>query len=109
GNPLACAAALATMETLQRDSLPARAEALGARFMSRFDASRLERVRAVRQMGLMIGIELREKARPYLEALMTRGVLALPAGPTVIRLLPPLVIDEAQIDSVATILQEELA
>ena len=76
--------------------------------MARFDASRHAKVRDVRQLGLMIGIELKEKARPYLEALMGKGVLALPAGPTVIRLLPPLVVEEAQIDVVAEALDEVL-
>jgi acetylornithine/LysW-gamma-L-lysine aminotransferase len=48
----------------------------------------------------MIGVELKEKARPHLLSLVDRGVLALPAGPTVIRLLPPLVIADEQIDAV---------
>ena len=66
------------------------------------------KVRAVRQIGLMIGIELKERARPYIEALMERGVLALPAGPTVIRLLPPLVIEDEALDEVAVRLHEVL-
>ena len=57
----------------------------------------------------MIGIELKEKSRPHLEALMERGVLALPAGPTVIRLLPPLVIKDDQIDAVVDHLHSVLA
>ena len=56
----------------------------------------------------MIGIELKEKARPYIEALMARGVLALPVGPTVIRLLPPLVIEDEALDEVAARLHEVL-
>jgi acetylornithine/LysW-gamma-L-lysine aminotransferase len=56
----------------------------------------------------MIGIELRTRARPYLEALMERGVLALPAGPTVIRLLPPLNIGDDEIDLVLSALQQVL-
>ena len=108
GNPLASAAALTTIEIMQDEGLAARAQAQGARFMSRFDASQLSRVRDVRQLGLMIGVELKEKARPHLEALMAKGVLALPAGPTVIRLLPPLVIDDEQIDTVAAALTEVL-
>jgi len=65
-------------------------------------------VREVRQIGLMIGIELKTKSRPYLEALMDKGVLALPAGPTVIRLLPPLVIEQAQLKKVCDLLIEVL-
>jgi acetylornithine/LysW-gamma-L-lysine aminotransferase len=67
------------------------------------------RVRDVRQIGLMIGIELKEKATPYLQALLQRRVLALPAGPTVIRLLPPLVISESQLDTVVDALHNVLS
>jgi acetylornithine/LysW-gamma-L-lysine aminotransferase len=79
--------------------------AVGARdkgkyFLDRFSAKLPARVREVRQVGLMIGIELKEKATPYLKALLQRRILALPAGPTVIRLLPPLVITSDQLDTV---------
>ena len=57
----------------------------------------------------MIGIELKEKATPYLVALMQEGVLALSAGPTVIRLLPPLTIAEEELDAVAEKLSKVLA
>ncbi len=94
GNPLACAAAIATIDYLVENDLPARAAELGAQFADRFNASKPAIVREVRQIGLMIGIELRAKSRPYLEKLIDAGVLALPAGATVIRLLPPLVIEQ---------------
>ncbi|MXW55658.1 MAG: aminotransferase class III-fold pyridoxal phosphate-dependent enzyme, partial [Gemmatimonadales bacterium] len=109
GNPLACAAALAAIRYMRDERLDERAEALGARFSERFARRPSPRVRAVRQVGLMIGVELRERCRPYLEALAERGVLALPAGTTVIRLLPPLVITEAQIDEVTDTLARALA
>ena len=108
GNPLACAASLATIEVMERDGLAEQAQTKGRRFAEAFGRSRLSRVRAVRQIGLMIGIELKEKARPHIEALMARGVLALPAGPTVIRLLPPLVIEDSALDEVAARLHEVL-
>ena len=97
GNPLACAAALATIDYLQANDLPARAEQLGAKFELRFNAKRPAVVRDFRRLGLMIGIELKARSKPYLETLIEAGVLALPAGPTVIRLLPPLVIEEADL------------
>ena len=100
GNPLACAAALAAIRFMEDERLDERAEMLGGRFNEGFTRQQPARVRAVRQIGLMIGIELRERCRPYLERLMEKGVLALPAGTTVIRLLPPLVITEAQMDEV---------
>ena len=108
GNPLACAASLAAIEVMERDGLAEQARAKGARFAVAFARREPSRVRDFRQIGLMIGIELKEKARPHLEALMARGVLALPAGPTVIRLLPPLVIEDEALDEVATRLHEVL-
>ena len=55
-------------------------------------------VREIRGVGLMIAIELREKVGPYLKSLMEEhGVIALPAGANVLRLLPPLTITEAEI------------
>jgi predicted acetylornithine/succinylornithine family transaminase/N-acetyl-ornithine/N-acetyl-lysine deacetylase len=98
GNPLACAAALATLDIIEAEALADRAATLGARAMSRLRGLESPLLREVRGLGLMIGIELRERAQPYLEALLARGVLALPAGPNVIRLLPPLVITEDQLD-----------
>ena len=101
GNPLACAASLATIEVMEREGLAERARVKGARFADAFARRKSPKVRNFRQIGLMIGIELKERARPYIEALMARGVLALPAGPTVIRLLPPLVIEDEALDEVA--------
>jgi acetylornithine/LysW-gamma-L-lysine aminotransferase len=68
-----------------------------------------KRVREVRGLGLMIGVELREKVAPYLRALLEQGIIALPAGPAVIRLLPPLVISEGEIDRVVEALHAVLA
>ena len=109
GNPLACAAALAAIRFMEDEGLAERAEMLGARFRERFERRVPGRVRALRQVGLMIGVELKERCRPYIEMLAAKGVLTLPAGTTVIRLLPPLVISEAQIDEVVDVLAEVLA
>ena len=100
GNPLACAAALATIDYMQENELADRAREMGNYFAEQFRANQPARVRELRQIGLMIGIELKEKATPYLMALMEEGVLALSAGPTVIRLLPPLTITREELDSV---------
>ncbi len=94
GNPLACAAAIASIDQIETQDLPGRALRLGAIFADRFRTRMPPVVRDFRHLGLMLGIELKTRSRPYLEALMQAGVLALPAGPTVIRLLPPLVILE---------------
>lgn len=95
GNPLACAAGLAALEELTERRLAERAEALGAHVRERLASVPSARVREIRGVGLMWGIELKERALPYLERLRDRGFLATSAGSQVIRLLPPLVIEEA--------------
>lgn len=108
GNPLACAAALATLDILEREALPERAVALGARALERLRAIHSPLIREVRGRGLLLGIELSRRAQPYLEALLEQGILALPAGPNVIRLLPPLVITEAQLERVLDVIENVL-
>src|SRR5438270_275716 len=108
GNPLACAAALATLDILEREALADRAAALGSFALERLSALRTPLIREVRGKGLLLGIELKRRAQPYLEALLERGVLALPAGPNVIRLLPPLVITEEQLERVLDTVEEVL-
>ncbi len=109
GNPLACAAALAAMETYQDDNLAQRAAEMGAYFESRLAEKSLSQVRAVRRLGLMIGIEIKHKVLDILAQLLERHTIALPAGPNVIRLLPPLIIEKEQLDRVIEVLQEMLA
>ena len=69
---------------------------------------RSEKIREVRGLGLMLGIELKEKVGRYVQQLMKRGVIVLLAGATVIRLLPPLVITKEEIDIVVDTLQDVL-
>jgi LysW-gamma-L-lysine/LysW-L-ornithine aminotransferase len=95
GNPLACAAGRAALEVIDREGLVARADRLGAVGRRALAGLPSERVREVRGLGLLLGVELRSKVAPYLAALEARGYLGLPAGSTVLRLLPPLVIDES--------------
>ncbi len=108
GNPLACAAALAAIEFMQEENLAAQARDKGDYLVAKLRQHELARVREIRHLGLMIGIELKEKSRPYINALMEKGVLALPAGATVIRLLPPLTIGYEELDLVADRLLEIL-
>ena len=101
GNPLACAAALATLKYIEDHDLPRQAAEKGAYLLEKLRAIKSSRIRQVRGLGLMVGVELKEKVQPHLVALMERGVLALPAGNTVLRLLPPLVIEYTDLDTVA--------
>ncbi|MDE3091652.1 MAG: acetylornithine/succinylornithine family transaminase, partial [Chloroflexota bacterium] len=90
GNPLACAAGVAAIGFIEKENLAGRAAELGAHMKGRLQRIESPMIREVRGMGLMIGVELKQKVTPYLHALMDRGVLALPAGLNVLRLLPPL-------------------
>jgi acetylornithine/LysW-gamma-L-lysine aminotransferase len=109
GNPLACAAARASLQALQAEDLPRQAAAKGAYLLERLRTIPSRHILAVRGLGLMVGIELRERVAPVLQALQEQGVLVLNAGPTVIRLLPPLVISEAELDQVIAALIKVLA
>ncbi|MSP14610.1 MAG: aspartate aminotransferase family protein [Chloroflexi bacterium] len=109
GNPLACAAALAAIQYIEDHDLPARAERLGAHALARLQLLNLPVIREVRGMGLILGIELRQKVTPYLQTLLEMGLLALPAGSNVLRLLPPLVIEEADLDRAIDLIAQVLA
>ena len=98
GNPLACAVGEAALDVLADQDLPGRSARLGERLMRGLRALRSDRVVEVRGRGLMVGIELDTPARPVCEALLERGVLCKDTRETVIRLTPPLVIGEAEID-----------
>lgn len=108
GNPLACAAAIATLKELQHNQAPQRAQTLGAWLLERLRAVRSPMIREVRGTGLMIGIELRGRVTPLLQALQARGILALPAGKTILRWLPPLIITQSELDHAVTMLEEAL-
>ena len=82
GNPLACAAALATLDILEQEKLVERAVVLGEYALQRLQTIRSPLIREVRGRGLLIGIELNRRVQPYLEALCERGILALPATPS---------------------------
>ena len=100
GNPLACAAGIAALGVYE-DGLIEQADRAGRRLREALEAAIGARrvVREIRGRGLLIGIDLRTKAVPFLKTLMEEhNVLALPAGSTVLRLLPPLTISDGEID-----------
>lgn len=108
GNPVACAAALATLDILTRENLAGQAAELGEYALQRARDIRSPLIREVRGLGLLLGIELTTKVQPYLEQLGERGILALPAGPRVLRLLPPLVISHEQLAHVLQVVEDVL-
>ncbi len=100
GNPLACAAFLAAVDIMEAEDLARRANELGDEFVSRLKERNLPVIREVRHRGLLIGVEIRKNVTPILKQLQCEGVIALPAGQTVLRLLPPLVITRQQMSDV---------
>jgi LysW-gamma-L-lysine/LysW-L-ornithine aminotransferase len=108
GNPLACAASLAAIEFIENHELADRAAELGSWFQAALRNIQSPMVREVRGMGLMVGMELKQKVTPYLQALMAENVLALPAGLTVLRFLPPLVISQDDLSMVVQAVRKVL-
>ncbi|MEF8814245.1 MAG: aspartate aminotransferase family protein [Halovenus sp.] len=107
GGPVISAAAEATVSTIVDAEIPAHAADVGAYLREELAAAIGGDVREVRGEGLMIGIEVKRGANRYLRELaMEHGILALPAGRTVVRLLPPLTIDERHADRVVDAMTE---
>jgi acetylornithine/LysW-gamma-L-lysine aminotransferase len=96
------------LDVIEKEGLIENAQRLGSYLREQIRSLESKKIRDVRGLGLMIGIELKEKAGPYVQMLMEKGVIALLAGATVIRLLPPLVISKEEIDMVVSALQEIL-
>ncbi|GAB7093590.1 aspartate aminotransferase family protein [Halolamina litorea] len=113
GNPLVAAAASATLTQLQAENVPENAAVVGEYLREELRAAVEEHdlpVREVRGAGLMIGIEVKRGSMRVLRDLaLSQQVLALPAGRSVVRLLPPLTIDEGDADSVVDALVEVLS
>jgi len=101
GNPLVCAASIAAIDFMIENKLDRQSEEKGNYLVNKIKNHKLSKVKEIRHLGLMIGIELEEKSKPYILELLNEGVLALAAGPNVIRLLPPLTINYEEIDFVA--------
>ena len=102
GGPVVCAGANATLDTIVEEDVPGNAARVGEYLRAELETAVDEHdlpVREIRGVGLMIGVEVKRGANRVLKNLaLTEDVLALPAGRTVVRLLPPLTIDEAHVD-----------
>lgn len=101
GNPLACAAALAVVDTIQGENLCQRAEQLGKRICDGFRAQLggSDYIREIRNKGLMIGIELTEAGTELAVLAKVKGILLnVTGGGRVVRLLPPLIMSDSEAD-----------
>lgn len=109
GNPLSCAAANTALDVIKEEDLPRQSEEKGKYLMEKLKAIQSPNIREIRGLGLMVGIEMKQKVAPYIKALQEANIIALNAGMTVIRLLPPLVITYEQLDHLVDALTEVLA
>jgi predicted acetylornithine/succinylornithine family transaminase len=111
GQPLACAAALATIAVIEEEKLTERAAQNGTRLMDglRAMAPRYAHVLEVRGRGLMIGVLLDVPVKPLIQSLAEKGMIVLPAGDMVLRLVPPLNVKPAEIDEALEMINEALA
>jgi LysW-gamma-L-lysine/LysW-L-ornithine aminotransferase len=109
GSPLVCAAGVATLRVLADPGLHTQVGDNGAVAMARLGELPASVLRQVRGRGLMIGVELRRPATPAIAELQRRGVLVLAAGRSVIRLLPPLVIDAPTLERALDTIMEVVA
>ncbi|MCE9533663.1 MAG: aspartate aminotransferase family protein [Planctomycetes bacterium] len=110
GNPIACVAALATIETIEKEGLLERSEELGQRFFNRFTAlcERTPLIKEVRVKGVMIGIQLATDGTSIVQECMKRRLLINCTHQTVIRLLPAMNLTDAEADEGIAILEEVL-
>jgi len=101
GNPLGAAIGLAALKVIEEENLAERSHILGDYLMRRLELIQTNKITEIRGKGLFIGIELDKSlggARSYCEALMKKGILCKETHEHVIRLAPPLVIENKQID-----------
>ena len=108
GNPLACAVGIASLEVIERENLPERARSAGARVMSGLREMASPAIVEVRGRGLLIGLELTIAARRVAELLLERGIVAKDTHENVLRIAPPLVIEDSEIDLLLRELQPAL-
>jgi LysW-gamma-L-lysine/LysW-L-ornithine aminotransferase len=108
GNPLVCAAGIATLSVVAEPNFNQQVAEIGRAFLDRLRAIEHPLIREVRGVGLMIAVELKRNASPVLQRMQTAGVLAIPAGSTCVRFLPPLIVEETHVNLAAEVLQEAL-
>lgn len=111
GNPLSSAAAVATLRTLLEPGFIDGAAAAGARFAAALNdlKSKHSMIVEVRAKGLMIGVEMTKAVSPLVEAMLDAGIICGPAGPNVLRFLPPLIVTDGQVDRVVSALDDALS
>ena len=112
GNPLACAAALAVIETIDSENLLAHVRAVSAHLAQRLEGLRAKhasKILEIRQLGLMVGIDLTFPGKPIFGKCLEAGLLLNVTHETTVRLLPAMTVTEAELDAGLKILSGVLA
>ena len=111
GNPLVCAAALAAMQTINEKTLLDNCRAMGAYLTEKLEQlkGKYSFIKEIRGLGLIIGVELTIEGGPLVIKAMERGLLMNCTVGNVLRFVPPLIVNRAEIDEAMTILDEVLA
>lgn len=109
GNPLAAAVGEASLQVVLREKLPQRAAKLGAKFLSQLKTIKHPKLKEVRGRGLMLAMEFTVPARPLVVDLAKRGLLAKDTHQYTVRLAPPLVISEPQLNAAFKIIRDAVA
>jgi acetylornithine aminotransferase/acetylornithine/N-succinyldiaminopimelate aminotransferase len=110
GNPFATTVGVATFTTMLEDKLPERADRVGSHLIGRLRAlaSSVPAIKEVRGKGLLIGIDLDRPAGQVVDACRDRGLLVLTAGEKILRMTPPLIVDENDADRAVAIVGDVL-
>ena len=107
GNPLACAGVIATLNKIDNKLLEYVSE-MGTYFISKLQSIKSPKMSAVRGQGLMIGVEAGDNRNVLLKKLQEEKIVAIPAGDTVVRFLPPFIVEKKHIDLVIDTLKNIL-
>ncbi|CAM4165113.1 ornithine--oxo-acid transaminase [Staphylococcus schweitzeri] len=106
GNPLAIAVSTAALDVLKNEALIERSERLGLLLLAQLQQLDNPNIKEIRGRGLFIGIELNTDAAPFVQKLINRGILCKETHRTIIRLSPPLVINEDEINHIISVFQD---
>ncbi|MBL7016209.1 MAG: aspartate aminotransferase family protein [Kiritimatiellales bacterium] len=111
GTPLACAAALAVLETIEQENLLENATAMGELLLNKLQAiaEQYDWIECARGCGLMVGLVLNDSALPLQKKLQEKGLLTLATAVRVLRMLPPLTVTAEEIEKAAALIAEACA
>jgi acetylornithine/N-succinyldiaminopimelate aminotransferase len=109
GGPVVCRAAEVVLKRVNDPAFLAHVRDMGALLMERLDEMHSPRIKEVRGLGLMVGVEFDIEVAPLIQAGLQHGVLMLNAGTNVLRLLPPLIVEASHIDQFANTLDHILS